>query len=40
VDGDVKTVVDTRMALVAGMVGGLFAGMVFLLGRALFGRRS
>ncbi len=40
VDGDVKTIVDTRTALLGGMVGGLFAGMIFLLGQALFRRRD
>jgi hypothetical protein len=36
VEGDVKTVVDTRTAILAGMVGGLLAGTVLLIGRALF----
>jgi len=38
VEGDVQTVVDTRSALIAGMVGGLFAGIFLLVGRMLFGR--
>ncbi|MGD8405063.1 MAG: hypothetical protein PVJ21_15485 [Anaerolineales bacterium] len=40
VEGDVQTVVDTRGALIAGMVGGLMAGIVLLIGRLVFGRRS
>jgi hypothetical protein len=40
VDGDIKTVVDTRGAVIAGLVGGLFAGLMFLLTRALFGKKS
>jgi hypothetical protein len=39
VEGNVTTVMDTRGALIAGMVGGLFAGIMLLLGRMLFGRR-
>ncbi len=39
VEGDVQTVVDTRGALIAGMVGGLLAGIVLLIGRLVFGRR-
>ena len=39
VEGNVTTVMDTRGALVAGLVGGLFAGIMLLLGRALFGRK-
>ena len=39
VEGDVTTVIDTRGALIAGLVGGLFAGIILLLGRALFGRK-
>ena len=39
VEGNVTTVIDTRGALIAGMVGGLFAGLMLLLGRALFGRK-
>jgi len=40
VEGDVQTVIDTRSALIAGMVGGLFAGIFMLVGRMLFGRKS
>ena len=39
VEGNVTTVIDTRGALIAGMVGGLFAGIMLLLGRMLFGRK-
>jgi hypothetical protein len=39
VEGNVTTVMDTRTALIAGLVGGLFAGLMLLLGRALFGKR-
>ena len=40
VEGDVQTVVDTRGALIAGTVGGVLAGVVLLIGRLVFGRRS
>jgi hypothetical protein len=40
VEGDVQTVVDTRGALIAGIVGGLLSGIVLLIGRLVFGRRS
>jgi len=40
VEGDVQTVVDTRAALIAGTVGGLLTGIVLLIGRLVFGRRS
>jgi hypothetical protein len=40
VEGDVRTIVDTRTALLAGLVGGLFTGMIFLLGQALFRRKD
>jgi len=40
VEGDVQTVVDTRSALIAGMVGGLLAGIFLLVGRMLFGHKS
>jgi hypothetical protein len=40
VEGDVQTVVDTRSALIAGTVGGVLAGVVLLIGRLMFGRRS
>lgn len=39
VHGDVNTVLDTRGALIAGLTGGLFAGLMLLLGRMLFGRK-
>ncbi len=38
--GDVHTVVDTRGALIAGMVGGLLTGIILLIGRLVFGRKS
>jgi hypothetical protein len=38
VNGDVTTLMDSRSALIAGLIGGLFAGLILLLGRALFGR--
>lgn len=40
VEGDIHTVVDTRGAIIAGLVGGLFAGLMLLLGRLLFGREA
>ena len=40
IEGDVQTVVDTRSALIAGTVGGVLAGVVLLIGRLVFGRRS
>jgi hypothetical protein len=39
VEGNVTTVIDTRGALIAGLVGGLFAGIMLLMGRMLFGRK-
>jgi hypothetical protein len=39
VEGNVSTVMDTRGALIAGLVGGLFAGTMLLLGRMLFRRK-
>lgn len=39
VNGNVTTLLDTRSALIAGLVGGLFAGIMLLLGRSLFGRK-
>jgi hypothetical protein len=38
INGDVTTLMDSRTALIAGLVGGLFAGLMLLLGRVLFGR--
>ena len=40
VEGEVQTVVDTRSALIAGLVGGLFAGIIVLVGRIAFRRKS
>lgn len=40
VDGNVQTVIDTRSALIAGMVGGLLTGIIMLIGRLVFGRKS
>lgn len=39
VQGNVTTVLDTRGALLVGLVGGLFAGLMLMLGRVLFGRK-
>jgi len=39
VNGNVTTLLDQRSALIAGLVGGLFAGIMLLLGRVLFGRK-
>ncbi len=39
VQGNVTTLMDTRSALIAGLVAGLFSGMMLLLGRALFRRK-
>ena len=38
VNGNVTTLMDSRSALIAGLVGGLFAGLMLLLGQMLFGR--
>lgn len=39
VQGNVTTLMDTRTALIAGLVAGLFASISVLLGRALFSRK-
>jgi len=39
VSGSVTTLLNTRGALIMGLVGGLFAGLILLLGRSLFGRK-
>jgi len=39
VNGNVTTLLDTRGALIVGLVSGLFAGLMLLLGRVLFGRK-
>lgn len=39
VSGNVTTMFDTRTALIAGLTSGLFAGLMLLLGRMLFGRK-
>jgi hypothetical protein len=39
VEGNVTTVIDSRGALIAGLVGGLFAGIMLLVGRRLFDRK-
>jgi len=39
VQGTVTTLMDTRKALIAGLVAGLFASISLLLGQALFRRR-
>ena len=36
VQGNVTTLMDTRSALIAGLLGGLFSGIMLLLGRMLF----
>jgi hypothetical protein len=38
IEGDVHAVVDARSALIAGLVGGLFGGLILLLGWAVFKR--
>ncbi len=38
VEGEVHTVVDTRGAVIAGLVAGLFAGLILLVGRIAFRR--
>lgn len=38
VEGEVHTIVDTRGAIIAGLVGGLFAGLILLVGRIAFRR--
>jgi len=37
--GNVTTALDTRGALIVGLVSGLFTGLMLLLGRTLFGRK-
>ncbi|HNB40995.1 MAG TPA: hypothetical protein PLG52_05820 [Anaerolineales bacterium] len=39
VQGNVTTVMDTRGAIIAGLISGLFAGIMLLLGRMLFGKK-
>jgi hypothetical protein len=39
VTGTVTTLVSPRSALIAGLTGGLFAGLMLLLGHMLFGRK-
>jgi hypothetical protein len=39
VQGNVTTLMDTRSALIAGLVAGLFSSIMLLLGRMLFGRK-
>jgi len=39
VSGNVITVLDARGALLVGLVSGLFAGLMLMLGRMLFGRK-
>ncbi|HSJ87674.1 MAG TPA: hypothetical protein VK909_10730 [Anaerolineales bacterium] len=39
VQGNVTTLMDTRSALISGLVAGLFSGIMLLLGRALFRRK-
>jgi hypothetical protein len=39
ISGNVSTVLDARTALIAGLTSGLFAGLLLLLGRMLFGRK-
>lgn len=40
VNGNVETLLDTRQALLAGVLGGAVAGMLLLFGRYLFGPRK
>jgi len=40
INGNVHTLVDGRAALVAGVLGGLIAGLVMLAGKVLFGRKK
>lgn len=40
VNGPVETLLDGRTALVAGVVGGMAAGLILLAGRLLFGRKK
>jgi hypothetical protein len=39
VTGPVTVLIGRRSALIAGLTGGLFAGLMLLLGRVLFGRK-
>jgi hypothetical protein len=39
ISGNVTPLMDSRTALIAGLTGGLFAGLMLLLGRTLFGRK-
>jgi len=39
VEGNVSVVLDTRGALIAGLLGGLFAGMILLVGRMVLGKK-
>jgi hypothetical protein len=39
INGPVTALMDSRSALIAGLLGGLFAGLMLLLGRMLFGRK-
>ena len=40
VEGEVHTVVDTREAVLIGLIGGVVSGIFLLLGRFLFGRKK
>jgi hypothetical protein len=40
VHGNVETLLDARSALLAGLVGGVVAGLLLMVGRLLFGRRK
>jgi hypothetical protein len=40
VHGNVETLIDSRTALLTGLVGGMAAGLIMLVGRLLFGRRK
>ncbi len=39
VTGEVRPLIDSRSALIAGLTSGLFTGLILLLGRMLFGRK-
>lgn len=40
VEGEVHTLLDTRGAIIAGLVGGLFVGVILLVGRIAFRRNG
>jgi hypothetical protein len=40
IQGNVETLLDARTTLLAGLVGGIAAGLVMLVGKMLFGRKK